>query len=483
MHATRGCWTLLGVGGVLALLSVVLESSLYVIGAIGVWAWVLVEQLRFARNVRTVTQDVTVTQTVSPGVARTGQPVIVTIELESTDPIHGLTTLEVTAPLAATHLDGTERLGVETTAAAHQLSATYEFDVTGPFEFDPPRVALESPRGLFTERAPVGSTAGVRVEPNAPTDVAVGEQGNRISLGVGEHDAEIGSGAITLGETRPYVAGDPQSRIDWKTTARQGEPYVREYEAASSLETLLFVDHRSSTSVGADGRRALDYLRSVGLWVVDNAATLGDPLGCYTIGDDGLTGRTQPTAETAHYEYLRTTLHDLEPTQERARGLASVEVREMQSRPDGQPQPGGHSQLGSDSAFERTLSAYTTHGRGYVERVTEQSLFRSIQSTVSRTPGNPWIVVLTTDTDPTEVLETVRGIRQGVAHVTVFVAPTALFETDSLGDLDALYDSYQAFEGFRTKLVSEHVDAYEVVPGERVDALLARTAAQREVSR
>jgi uncharacterized protein (DUF58 family) len=477
MYATRGCWTVLGVGGVLAGLSVVLGSSLYVIGAIGVWAWVLVEQLRFARNVRTVTRDVTVTQTVSPEVVRAGEPVLVTVELESTDPIHGVTALEVSPPLAAMHLDGQERLDVEMTANGHALSATYEFDVTGPFEFEPPRVALESPRGLFTERVPVGPTAGLRVEPNAPTDVAVGEQGNRVSPGVGDHDAEIGSGGITPGETRPYVAGDPQSRIDWKTTARQGEPYVREYEAASSLETLLFVDQRSSTSVGPEGRRAIDYLRAVGLWVVNNAATLDDPLGCYTVGDDGLTGRSQPVAETAHYEYLRTTLQDLEPTKERARPLASVQVTETQRQPDEQ------SPLGGDSTFERTLSAYTTHGRGYVERVTDQPLFRSIQSTISRARGNPWVVVLTTDANPTAVLETVRGIRQRVAHVTVFVAPTALFEQDSLGNLDTVYERHQAFEAFRTKLVSERVDAYEVVPGERIDTLLARTAEQQEASR
>lgn len=61
----------------------------------------------------------------------------------------------------------------------------------------------------------------------------------------------------------------------------------------------------------------------------------------------------------------------------------------------------------------------------------------------------------------------------------MFVAPTVLYEEDSLTDLDGAYDRYSEFESFRRRLVGDGVDADEVAPEDRLDAVLAAGTGRR----
>ncbi|MFC6954591.1 DUF58 domain-containing protein [Halorubellus litoreus] len=479
MLPTRRCWVTGGIGVALLALFALTGSVPYLVGAVGVGAFVLADAIAFAGRARRVVEDVQVTQTLSPTSVLEGRPVQLTTELVTNAPVDCVAAVECDAPLAATHVDGRTRRTVdagsstgddETTVSGVttvRVFGTYELPVPGRFAFGAPTLELASPQGLFTERVACGDAVSCTVEPSTPTDVVVGESGTRISLGVGEHDALIGGSGFTPGDLREYTASDPQSRIDWKTTARQGEPYVRDFEAAGELETLLFVDHRESTAVGPEGRRALDYLRSVALSLVDRAAAADDPVGLFTLGDDGITGRFAPSANTTQYRRVKTALFDVDASTGTTDGRRSRARRPVQPRP------------GEETAFDRTLAAYTETVQGFVEQVTEDPLFRTVETTLARTRGEPWVVLFTTDARPAEVLETVRGLGSRVAHVTVFVAPTVLFEEDSLTDLDGAYDRYSEFESFRRRLVGDGVDAYEVAPGDRLDAVLAAGTGRR----
>ncbi|MFC4406284.1 DUF58 domain-containing protein [Haloarchaeobius iranensis] len=471
MQPTRRCLAVLGVGSTLAALAVLLQSTLYLYGALGVGAWVVAEAVSFARTVRTVVRETETTQTLSEPTTSVERPLESRVTIADGGVIHGVTGVELSPPLVATHVEGAERIDVTQPSATYSVAGVYEFDVAGTFEFGPATVSLASAQGLFTERAPVGNAVSCTVDPSTPTDIAVGQGGNRISLGVGEHDAEIGGSGFTLGEPRQYVTGDPQGLIDWKTTARQGEPYVREYEAAGELETLLFVDHRHSTAVGPEGRRAGDYLRSVARWLVDYARDRDDPLGFSAIGEEGPTVYSPPSSGTAQYRRIATQIYDLSPTDAGERSTQRP-FTELDA-----------SSLDGDDVFDRVLSSFAEQRPGYVEQVTEDPLFDTVRSTVARTRGDPWVVLVTTDANQAELTETVRASRKRAAHVTVFVAPQVLFEEGALADLEAAYEQYTAFEEFRRRLVSEHVDVFEVAPGERLDAVLASSGTGREVRR
>lgn len=55
----------------------------------------------------------------------------------------------------------------------------------------------------------------------------------------------MGSG-LEYAQTRPYVAGDPIQQMDWKVTARTGEPFIKEYETLKRVTVQILVDTSGS---------------------------------------------------------------------------------------------------------------------------------------------------------------------------------------------------------------------------------------------
>jgi hypothetical protein len=89
-------------------------------------------------------------------------------------------------------------------------------------------------------------------------------------------------------------------------------------------------------------------------------------------------------------------------------------------------------------------------------------------------------VIFTDDTHRAEVRETVRLAQRGDNRVLVFLTPTVLFEPGGLADLEGAYDRYRSFESFRRDLARlRRVSAFEVGPGDRLDAVLSSGSRQQ----
>lgn len=137
-----------------------------------------------------------------------------------------------------------------------------------------------------------------------------------------------------------------------------------------------------------------------------------------------------------------------------------------------------------ETAFGTTLRPFFEAADPYVERVERQPLFATARSRLARLRGSTWTVILTDDANRAEVRETVKVARRGDDHVLVFLAPRVLFGPDAMTDLDATYEAYREFETFRQDLATlDRVEAFEVAPGDRIGALLARQRRIREGGR
>ncbi|WP_436932587.1 DUF58 domain-containing protein [Halosimplex halobium] len=323
---------------------------------------------------------------------------------------------------------------------------------------------------MFEESITVGPTATVTVQPRGSRNLHVGEGGNPVAAGIGEHETgQTGSG-LEPEEVRQYVPGDTIRNIDWKATARLGEPHVREFETETDRETVLFVDHRASLQTSQTGETKLDYLRQIGLGFVENAREHTDPIGCYTIGDEGLTGSFRPSADVDQQLSIRQHLQSIEPTDQ-------SETENHQSSPT---EPTRAQQLQQrltvdETAFGEQLAPYFDRPNAYVEQVLDRPLLSAIQSATARLDGTSWSVILTDDQERTELREAVKLARRSQGRVLVFIAPTVLYEPGGLGNLDDAYDRYMDFEQFRQSLASmDRVTAFEVGPADRMSAVLAR---------
>ncbi|WP_225335301.1 DUF58 domain-containing protein [Halomicrobium urmianum] len=478
MQLTRRSRAVTAVGGFLALLGVVAAEPLYLVGGAGIGGWLVARQVRFARAAAAVDDELTLTLRPVRRRVADGESVSVTVaaEVERPSPV----ALAVTVDGRPTNDPVTVELAPGETWASDVARPSWP--VAGEYALGDVTVTVADDAELFEQSIDRGVGPTVRVEPRAPRNVHVGEGGEPMAPGFGEHDAgRFGSGVEPV-EVRQYVPGDSVRQIDWKATARLGEPHVREFEAATDRETMLFLDQRAGMADGPDGERKLDYARAVALAFVRSAQELRDPLGICAVGDGGILTTSEPGASDATLGAVRTTVTGATPTAggdgvgaaatsaDRTVTGRGMEVATAQRRAD--------ALADEDSAFAETLTPFLGARRSYVRRFDERPLFRAVR-THAAAGSAVRTVVVTDDAHRAELREAVRVASRGEGRVAVFLTPTALFDGD-LADVEATYDRYVSFEEFRRELAAmDGVEAYEVGPGDRLTAVLEAGRARR----
>ncbi len=70
----------------------------------------------------------------------------------------------------------------------------------------------------------------------------------------GEYVSVFKGRGVEFDEVRPYVPGDDVRTIDWKGTARLGEPYVKRYVEERQLTLMLMTDVSRSQNFGSGAR-------------------------------------------------------------------------------------------------------------------------------------------------------------------------------------------------------------------------------------
>lgn len=478
MWVTRRYWTIAGFGGVLAVLAVVLARPLLLVGAAGLGAWLLARQYVFVRALGRTLDELTMEYETE----RTRTPIDETVSttLEASLPRSSPLDLSIEArpPVAATGSRAAERTvaipdGESEAGTAFALS----WPVAGSFRFDSPVVTAIDPRGLFGERVPRGPEPAIVVEPRGPTDVHVGQGGERVATAYGEHETgRMGSG-LDPAELREYVPGDTANRIDWKATARRGFPHVREYEVETDYTTMVVIDRREGMRIGPPGETKLDYARHVALAFVTGAREFNDPLGLFVIGDGGLLDRHPPAVGTGQYAAVRDRLHALDSTARTATNATNVDVRAS-----GPAVARDRAALlrTDRSSFGSVLRPFFASTGTYIERIDDDPLFETTRTYLAGLRANARTVLFTDDTHRVETRETVKLARQGDDRVLVFLTPSVLFEPGGLTDLDSAYERYVDFEEFRRELGRlERVSAFEVGPDDRLEAVLAAGSSGR----
>jgi uncharacterized protein (DUF58 family) len=382
-------------------------------------------------------------------------------------------TVEASIPLAAdkaSESEGSLALGSDGPTETHiRLSVP----TAGATRFDPPRVTVESACGFFAETYTTGDTSQLElnVAPRAPRRMHVGQGGERISAGFGEHSSDQLGAGLEPAEIRQYQYGDDISRIDWKATARLNHPHIRDFEVPSARQTALLLDHRAVTTAGPPGETKLDYLRELGLAFLNSADSLGDPVGLYTVGDDGATNVVPPKSNESQHRLVRSRISNLDPTA----GFSDRSDPPVGSAVAGREAP---VLVDDGTEFTGTLRPYYRTTTKYVTHFGSRPLLSTVRQYIDRIQGSLYTVVLTDDSARNELYETIKSLRRRENTVLVFITPSVFFETP-LSDVDAAYADYEEFESFRKRLNQlTGVSAFEVAPQDRVSGLLRANRAR-----
>ena len=472
MRATSRFWAAVALGGVLTLFAVLLDRPAPLFGGAAIGVWLLAHQARFVERSRRTVDGLSVDQTSSRERVTKDEPFTVT--LEATLPEPSLLDVEITGdpPVNVAGVDDDERrcrlqYGEQAAETTIQASGA----VAGRARFGRPELRLTDPFGLFSESLAVGESVDVHVEAHPPRQLHVGGGGEQMAVGYGERDTvQLGTGQEPV-ELRKYTSGDELRHIDWKATARLGQPHVRKYERKTPRRTTLVVDHRASMGDGPPGGRKLDYARDAALLFLKDARAHEDPVSLFAVGDEGLTVERELGAGLEQYNRLRQHLFDLRPTADQDGDGTfdrSFETDTARARRLAEALDDG------TTAFDRTLRPYVAERDAYVSRLDSRPLFSSVRAHRSEFRRATWTILVTDDSNRAELIDAVKLARRGEGHVAAFLTPTVLFEEVQDSDRETAYQRYRDFENFRRKLTNlDGVTAFEVGPGDRLEAILS----------
>lgn len=470
MRITERYLMLAGVGAVTAAWGVILGQPIALVGSATIVAWLLTAQYRFSTQVRDVTAELRVGQDVDSRRAVAGETTDGTLRLTAAGPAPVSITAQLQPPISSDSPGATCTLSIGERSAQQLFEITWP--VAGQYELNQPVLACTDSRGLFIQEFTAGSTPTITVEPRAPRDVHVGEGGTQIAPGFGAHDTGRTGSGLKPAELRRYTPGDTAQQIDWKATARLTEPYVRKFESQTDIETVLLVDHHHRMGDGPDGETKLAFARQVALALVATAQELGDPLGYYAVGDDGVTTTLAPATTASHYRRIIEELHDLTPTQAsktaEASTTAPARARRVAAR------------LDADTPLGSQLRPFFETTDPYVHRVSGRPLYHAVELITARHTGTTRLIILTDDTEYTPVVEAVKAAQQGSGDVFVYLLPSVLFTDSSMQDIADVYARYTEFESFRQDVAAlPRVRAFEVGPSDRLTRILTAGDQQR----
>lgn len=472
MDVTGRWWVTAGTGLALVALATLAERPLLLVAAAAIGAWLITVAGYSARAFSHVRRGLTVSSTVAKRVTVVDSVEAATLAVSRPE-ANTTVPLSVHAPLppGLKAVDGDPVVGLDRGEATAETAFSIAVPISGRFEFPSPTVRMTDPFGLYRVQVPVGTSPTISARPTTPK-LHVGQGGNRRTNVYGRHETDHPGSGVTTHELRQYVAGDDIKTVDWKATARLGEVYVRETVGETDRRLLLLVDHRGRMGTGPVRETMIDYAREVGLGIAERSAEVDDPLGIWTIGDGGITTTIHPNTTSSTYSRIEETLYDLKPTD----GTASVVNRAPITAQRTAARLGD-----TEDAFTRTLRTYVADPASYVKRIRDDPLVETVREARTRFGTDVSITIITSDDDMVSLREAVKLATRGGAHANVFVTPRCLFEGASLTDLDDVYDRYRTFEELRRQLSGPpRVAAFEIAPGDRLNAVLAHRRAIRE---
>lgn len=469
MQVTRRYYAALGLAGVLAVYGLVLDDYMVLAGAIAITGWLITHQVAFVRMLTRLDDTLDIEQSTPDTHARTNDTVSITLTASVATPTALLVTITSIPPVGLTIPPLRDRT---LTLPAGEQNATITYHVTcpiaGKYVFDPVRINAVDPVGLFTETLECDAMLSLPVTPRTPRNIHIGEGGDQIVAAYGEHGTgRLGPG-IEPTELREYTPRDPAKRIDWKATARLNHPYVHEYEAETDRVTILLVDHSALMSRGPAGETKLDYAREIALGFLNSAHELDDPIGLYTVGDNGITSEQAPTTTPDGYARIRHHLRHLEPTHE-----SPTDQRNPQAKNEADLHRAAAALTHDDSRYATTLRPYFAAAQTYTKHLDDTPLADTVETYLARHGESVWTIVFSDDSNHHELRDTIDRARIGDNHVLAFITPNALFDPDGITDIDTAYTRYRDFEEFRRSLSQlDRVAAFEVGPGDHLNAIL-----------
>ena len=234
------------------------------LGLIALSGWLSEQSLQRNRIVRTLPASITAGHIARIGYrVRNGKKVLPTVALELRE-----------APMARTTA-GTAFIAVIEPAEEASATGDIRFDRRGMYRLDRIVAATSYPFGLFAKERDLSVEGLVTVWPRTDRVVRMprpaGRRGARSAAGGG---AAVGAERGDFRALRPYRVGDDPRDVHWRSTARRGEPIMREYDRDAAESYWIVLDVVAATDI------VFEIAVEIAAALVARARLAGERVGC-----------------------------------------------------------------------------------------------------------------------------------------------------------------------------------------------------------
>jgi uncharacterized protein (DUF58 family) len=150
----------------------------------------------------------------------------------------------------------------------------------GRQELGPVRLRVVTAFGLYAttfdvplERVTVYPGGGTVATPRAPRE---------LPARLGEHASRALGSGVEFGGVRPFAPGDRRRDVDWRTSAKHQQLFVRQYADERSVDLALLLD--VGVDAGEPGRSSLDLTVRAATGLASSYLRLHDRVGLVTLG-------------------------------------------------------------------------------------------------------------------------------------------------------------------------------------------------------
>lgn len=192
--------------------------------------------------------------------------------------------LSLDTPADLPPVDGIGR-SIVSVPALHRLLVRFDLAAPKWGVASPQRIRLTARDryGLFVSRRVIGLELPVRIHPRDRTlDTMI--RSTRTRARVGHHLAAQRGDGCEYADVRPWAPGDRWRSVNWRVTARRGQPWVSDRHPERASDILLLVD--SSQGLGKGDGSTLHAAIRAGIALTEGHLATHDRVGLLDVGRD-----------------------------------------------------------------------------------------------------------------------------------------------------------------------------------------------------
>jgi uncharacterized protein (DUF58 family) len=194
----------------------------------------------------------TVEVTLDDSRALEGDEVGARVTLESATPVDRLD-IYVRLPDGVQLVDGRNPVALRLAAGqTRELELNLLASRWGGHVIGPTYVRARDPLGLLTWEATADTRPELRTYPRESVLQRV-VQAADTQVFAGNEVARTKGEGIEFADIRPWGAGDPLKRVNWRASARRGDLWVNESHPERNIDVILFVDSFAEARLGNEG--------------------------------------------------------------------------------------------------------------------------------------------------------------------------------------------------------------------------------------